>query len=63
MNFHQIFKVIDAASLGMSDEEYNIILETFLVPDEALDRVLDIDDEAIRKKRNASKTRKQLLIE
>ena len=33
MNFHQIFKVIDAASLGMSDEEYNIILETFLVPD------------------------------
>ena len=51
MNFYQIFKVIDAASLGMNDEEYKIILETFLDPDEELDRVLDIDDETLRKRK------------
>ena len=63
MNFYQLFKVIDAASLGMNDEEYNIILETFLVPDEALDRVLDIDDETLKKGRNVAKTSIQLVID
>ena len=55
MNFYQLFKVIDAASLGMNDEEYKIILETFLDPDEELDRVLDIDDETLRKRKKRGK--------
>ena len=51
MNFYQLFKIIDAACLGMSKEEYSIILETFLVSDEALDRVLDFEDEDLISKR------------
>ena len=51
MNFYQLFKIIDAASLGMSEDEYSIILETFLVSDEALDRVLDFEDEDLISKR------------
>lgn len=39
MDFYQLFKIIDAASLGLKKEEYRIILEIFLVPDEALDPV------------------------
>ena len=51
MNFYQLFKIIDAASLGMSEDEYSIILETFLVSDKALDRVLDFEDEDLISKR------------
>ena len=45
MNFYQLLKIIDATGLGMSKEEYSILLETFLVPDEALDCALDFEDE------------------
>ena len=51
MNFYQVFKIIDATSLGLSEEEYSIILETFLVSDEELDRILDFEDEELTRKR------------
>lgn len=55
MNFYQLFKIIDAASLGLSKEEHSIILETFLVSDEVLDLVLDFDDEGLRKREKRGK--------
>ena len=63
MKFYQLFKIIDAASLGLSEEEHSIILETFLVSDEVLDRVLDFDDEGLRKRKKRGKKNTQHMIE
>ena len=46
----------------MSKEEYSIILKIFLVSDEALDQVLDIDDEYLRKIKQRGKYKYQLVI-
>ena len=37
--------------LGMTKEEYSIILDLFLVSDKAMDRVLDFEDEDLISKR------------
>ena len=55
MKFYQLFKIIDAASFGLSEEEHSIIVETFLVSDEVLDRVLDFEDEGLRKRKKRAK--------
>ena len=52
MKLYQLFKIIDAASLGMSKEEGRIILETFLESDKELDRILDFDDDNLRKRKS-----------
>ena len=55
MKFYQLFKIIDDTSLDLSEEEHSIIVETFLSSDEVLDRVLDFEDEGIRKRKKRGK--------
>ena len=57
MSFYQLFKFIDDAGLVMSKKKYSIILETFLVSEEALDCVLGFKDEDLFTKEKMRKKR------